>query len=199
MNLVGDGENIIKCKEMIDNSVKYFQVCYPVYYPSLCLIHSQLYTSISLRLDMSDWRGTEGKADPTYVLPSEFIPHLTDIIQNYSFTITACCSRNLLRSGGGCWKDCTVLWPGCSLSHRFGGLWGNRKDVGRSSHLSPSRYRPPVWSSSIFCSMRRHHHLRRPCYCDFAGHRSTGRQWRKSKYNSISCAHDSAPFFVSSR
>ena len=68
MNLVGDGENIMKCKEMIDNSVKYFQVCYPVYYPSLCLIHSQLYTSISLRMDNTDWRGTEGKGDPTYVV-----------------------------------------------------------------------------------------------------------------------------------
>ena len=68
MNLVGDGENIIKCKEMIDNSVKYFQVRYLVYYPSPCLIHSQLYTSISLRLDMADLRGNEGKADPTYVI-----------------------------------------------------------------------------------------------------------------------------------
>ena len=68
MNLVGDGENIIKCKEMIDNSVKYFQVCYAVYYPSFCPIHLQLYTSISLRMDRADWRGTEGKADPTYVV-----------------------------------------------------------------------------------------------------------------------------------
>ena len=68
MNLVGDGENIIKCKEMIDNSVKYFQVCYAVYYPLFCLIHPQLYTSISLRLDMADLRGNEGKADQTYVI-----------------------------------------------------------------------------------------------------------------------------------
>ena len=68
MNLVGDGENIIKCKEMIDNSVKYFQVCHPVYYPSPCLIHSQLYTSISLRMDKVNWRGTEGKGDPTYIV-----------------------------------------------------------------------------------------------------------------------------------
>ena len=68
MNLVGDGENIMKCKEMIDNSVKYFQVCYPVYCLSLSLIYSQLYTSISLRMDNTDWRGTEGKGDPTYVV-----------------------------------------------------------------------------------------------------------------------------------
>ena len=32
MNLVGDGDNIVKCKEMIENSFKDFQVCYPVYY-----------------------------------------------------------------------------------------------------------------------------------------------------------------------
>ena len=32
MNLVGDGDNILKCKEMIENSLKDFQVCYPVYY-----------------------------------------------------------------------------------------------------------------------------------------------------------------------
>ena len=68
MNLVGDGENIIKCKEMIDNSVKYFQVCHLVYYPSPCLIHSQLYTSISLWMDKANWCGIEGKGDPTYVV-----------------------------------------------------------------------------------------------------------------------------------
>ena len=61
MNLVGDGENIIKCREMINNSVKYFQVCYPVYYPLYCLIHSQLYMSISLRLDIADLRGNISK------------------------------------------------------------------------------------------------------------------------------------------
>ena len=32
MNLVGDGDNILKCKEMIENSFKDFQVCYPVYF-----------------------------------------------------------------------------------------------------------------------------------------------------------------------
>ena len=32
MNLVGDGDNILKCKEMIENSFKDFQVCYLVYY-----------------------------------------------------------------------------------------------------------------------------------------------------------------------
>ena len=68
MNLVGDGENIMKCKEMIDNSVKYFQVCYLVYYPSLCLIYSQLYTSISLQMENMDWCGTEGKGDPMYIV-----------------------------------------------------------------------------------------------------------------------------------
>ena len=45
-NLAGDGENIIKCKEMIDNSVKCFQVCYPVYYPSFCLIYSVVYVHL---------------------------------------------------------------------------------------------------------------------------------------------------------
>ena len=68
MNLAGDGDNILKCKEMIDNSFKDFQVCSPVYYPSVCLIHSQMYTFISLRLDMADWRGTVGKTLPTYVI-----------------------------------------------------------------------------------------------------------------------------------
>ena len=32
MNLVGDGDNILKCKEMIENSFKDFQVCYSVYF-----------------------------------------------------------------------------------------------------------------------------------------------------------------------
>ena len=58
MNLVGDWDNILKCKEMIDNSFKDFQVCYLVYYPTLCLIRSQMYTFISLRLDLSDWRAS---------------------------------------------------------------------------------------------------------------------------------------------
>ena len=29
MNLAGDGDNILKCKEMVDNSFKDFQVCSP--------------------------------------------------------------------------------------------------------------------------------------------------------------------------
>ena len=68
MNLVGDGDKILKCKEMIDDSFKDFQVCSPVYYPSICLINLQMYTFISLRLDLADWRGNVGKADPTYVI-----------------------------------------------------------------------------------------------------------------------------------
>ena len=68
MNLVGDGKNIIKCKEMINNSVKYFQVCHLVYYPSPCLIHSQLYMSILLWMDKTNWCGIEGKGDPTYIV-----------------------------------------------------------------------------------------------------------------------------------
>ena len=68
MNLVGDGNNILKCKEMIDDSFKDFQVCSPVYHPLICLINLQVYTFISLRLDLADWRGNVGKADPTYVI-----------------------------------------------------------------------------------------------------------------------------------
>ena len=29
MNLAGDGDNILKCKEMVDNNFKDFQVCSP--------------------------------------------------------------------------------------------------------------------------------------------------------------------------
>ena len=38
MDLVGDEDGILKCNEMIGSSFKDFQVCYPVYYPTFCLI-----------------------------------------------------------------------------------------------------------------------------------------------------------------
>ena len=47
MNLMEDGENIMKCKEMIDNSFKYFQVSFLVYCPSLL---SYIFTVVYVHL-----------------------------------------------------------------------------------------------------------------------------------------------------
>ena len=47
MALVRDGDNILKCKEIIDNSFKDFQVYSPVHYPSICLIQ---FTDVYLHL-----------------------------------------------------------------------------------------------------------------------------------------------------
>ena len=112
--------------------------------------------------------------------------------QNYPLTITAHCSQIFLQLGRGCWKDCTVLWLGYSPPDYTSGLWGNRKNISWSSHLSPSRYCPPVQTSSIFCSMQCYHHLRCSCHYDFTGCMSVNCQQQESKYDSTSCADGSA-------
>ena len=119
-----------------------------------------MYTFISLRSDMGIDVALQERRVQRTLLPiladtKLFICHHSLSLLKFSLTG----NRLLKRSCG------SKTW--ISLSHRTSGPWGNGKDINRPSHRSPFRCRPSVRPSSIFCGMRRHHHLRCPCYYGF--------------------------------